>query len=144
LHFKASEKRPQRNPAFISVSKSIVFLVFGCFFWVNEQRSLTLAIFSVSLRKSAHSPSGTEGTRYIGSEGKGCQRRVVVKKEGRKKTRRERKISGVFVFPPQAVTKALIFGFSYLFCYFYFYFLHLSGNFSYFLVTVTNLYIHFI
>ena len=68
---------------------------------------------------------------------------VVVKKEGRK-TRRERKISGVFVFPPQAVTKALIFGFSYLFCYFYFYFLHLSGNFSYFLVTVTNLYIHFI
>jgi len=120
-----SEKRPPRNPAFISVSKNVIFQFFLVVF------SLIVFLF------------GTEGTRYIGSEGKGCQRWVVVKKEGRK-TRRERKISGVFVFPPQAVTKALIFGFSYLFYYFYFYFLHLSGNFSYFLVTVTNLYIHFI
>jgi len=82
LHFKASEKRPQRNPAFISVSKSIVFLVFGCFFWVNEQRSLTLAIFSVSLRKSAHSPSGTEGERLPAMGG--CKEGGKKDSEGKK------------------------------------------------------------
>jgi len=110
LHFKTSKKRPPRNPAFISVSKNVIFQFFFWLFFFDW-----FPFFSARRKRTT-----------FGTEGKGCQRWVVVKKEGRK-TRRERKISGVFVFPPQAVTKALIFGFSYLFCYFYFYFLHLSG-----------------
>jgi len=89
LALQGIRKATPRNPAFISVSKSIVFLVFGCFFWVNEQRSLTLAIFSVSLRKSAHSPSGTEGER-LPAMGGDCKRGGLGGKEKFSFVRRRR------------------------------------------------------
>jgi len=119
---------------FISVSKNVIFQFFLVVF--------SLIVF-LSFRHGGKGLLSARREQDTSARREKAASWVVVKKEGRK-TRRERKISGVFVFPPQAVTKALIFGFSYLFCYFYFYFLHLSGNFSYFLVTVTNLYIHFI
>ncbi len=115
---------------FISVSKNVIFQFFLVVF--------SLIVF-LSFRHGGKGLLSARREQDTSARREKAASWVVVKKEGRKTRRGERKISGVLFFTV-AISKNL--GFSYLYCYFLLFHFLFFGNFGGLFGNVANFFIY--